>query len=129
MAAREVSIGKLEDFPDGGLVGANAEGTHVIVGRTGDTVCVASSKCPHLGLSLTKGPGGLRYSDGVVQCPWHNSRFEVCSGKNLDWIGGFAGRATPAWSRKVIALGRKPKDLQTFPAVVRDGEVVVQLDK
>jgi hypothetical protein len=52
----------------------------------------------------------------------------VCSGKNLDWIGGFAGRSTPAWSRKVIALGRKPKDLTTFPAVVRDGQVVVQLD-
>jgi nitrite reductase/ring-hydroxylating ferredoxin subunit len=128
MAAREVSIGALEDFPDGGLAAANADGTGVIVARTGESVCVAASKCPHLNLPLMKGPGGLTFADGVVQCPWHNSRFEVCSGKNLDWIGGFAGRSTPAWSRKVIALGRKPKDLTTFPAVVRDGQVVVQLD-
>lgn len=128
MAAREVAIGALDDFPDGGITAANADGTAVIVARTGESVCVAASKCPHLNLPLIKGPGGLKFADGVVQCAWHNSRFEVCSGKNLDWIGGFAGRSTPMWSRRLIALGRKPKDLTTFPAVVRDGQVVVQLE-
>lgn len=128
MARREVPIGRLEDFPDGGLAGANVDGTGVIVARNGDSVCVAASKCPHLNLPLIKGPGGLTFADGVVQCAWHNSRFEVCSGKNLDWTGGFAGRSMPAWSRKVIALGRKPKDLPTYSAVVRDGEIVVTLD-
>lgn len=129
MAAHEISLGALDDFPDGGLVSADADGTAVLVARTGDAVCVAASRCPHLNLPLAKGPGGLRFADGVVQCPWHNSRFEVCSGRNLDWIGGFAGRSTPAWSRKVIALGKKAKDLQTFPAVVRDGQVLVTIEK
>jgi nitrite reductase/ring-hydroxylating ferredoxin subunit len=129
MAAHEVPIGQLEDFPDGGLVAADADGIGVIVARTADSVCVAASKCPHLNLPLIKGPGGLTFTDGVVQCAWHNSRFEVCSGKNLDWVGGFAGRSTPVWSRKLIGLGRKPKDLATFPAVVRDGQVVVTIDK
>jgi nitrite reductase/ring-hydroxylating ferredoxin subunit len=47
-------------------------------------VGLAGNRCPHLGFSLTRGPGGLKYEDGVVQCPWHNSRFNVCTGENLD---------------------------------------------
>ena len=43
----------------------------------------------------THRPGGLRYEDGVVQCPWHNSRFDVCTGENLDWVTGFAGHQVP----------------------------------
>lgn len=124
----EVSVGKLDEFPDAGLVSVDADGQHVIVARTGDQVCAAVNRCPHLGFSLTKGPGGLTYADGVVQCPWHNSRFEVATGKNLDWVSGFAGRGTPKWSRPLIGLGRKPRDLTTVPARVQHGQVVVQVE-
>lgn len=127
MAPSEVTIGKLEDFTDGGLTAVEAGGKKVIVARTGDQVCAAINKCPHLGLSLTKGPGGQKFEGGVVQCAWHNSTFEVCSGQNLDWVGGFAGKSIPKWSRGMVALGRKPKGLDTIPASVRDGEVVLQI--
>jgi nitrite reductase/ring-hydroxylating ferredoxin subunit len=127
MASSEVSIGKLDEFPDGELRAVDAGGKKVIVTRTGDQVCAAVNKCPHLGLPLTKGPGGLKFEDGVVQCAWHNSTFQLCSGENLDWVGGFAGKSIPNWSRGVLALGRKPKGLETIPASVRDGEVVLQL--
>jgi nitrite reductase/ring-hydroxylating ferredoxin subunit len=126
--SREITVGPLAQFPDGQLVATKAEGHAVIVARTGDTVCVAANKCPHLGLSLTKGPAGPKYADGVVQCAWHNSRFEVCSGANKDWVTGLAGRNIPAWSRKMIALGKKPKDLTTYPARVADGNVVITVD-
>ncbi len=127
MAPSEVSIGKLDEFTDGGLTAVEAGGRKVIIARTGDQVCAAVNRCPHLGLSLTKGPGGLKYADGVVQCAWHNSTFEVCSGENLDWVGGFAGKSIPKWSRGVLALGRKAKGLDTIPASVRDGEVVLEI--
>ena len=123
----EVRAGKLEDFTDGRLTPVEIDGTKVLVARTGDSVCAVVNRCPHLGLSLTKGPGGLNYSDGVVQCAWHNSRFEICTGANVDWVGGFAGRSTPTWSRALIGLGRRPKGLDTIPASVRDGDVVLQL--
>src|SRR4051794_15002631 len=116
--SREITVGPLAEFPDGELVATKADGLAVIVARNGDAVCVAANKCPHLGLSLTKGPAGLKYSDGVVQCPWHNSRFEVCSGANKDWVTGLAGRNTPGWSRRMISLGKKPADLTTYPATV-----------
>jgi nitrite reductase/ring-hydroxylating ferredoxin subunit len=121
----EITVGPVGDFPDGKLVRVEADGQTVIVARNGDQVCAASDRCPHLGFSLTKGPGGLKYDRGVVQCPWHNSRFELASGKNLDWATGFAGKSVPRWSHRLIALGRQPHDLTTYPARVQDGQVVV----
>ena len=121
----ETLIGPLSDFPEGELVPVHADGQSLIVAHVGDAVHVAVNKCPHLGLSLTRGPGGLRYADGVVQCPWHNSRFDVCSGENLDWVSGFAGHDTPRWSRQIIALGRKPRDLTTLAVRVENDEVFV----
>jgi len=124
----EVRVGSLSDFPDGGLTGVTTGGHRLLVGRKGDEVHVARNRCPHLGFSLTRGPGGLRYEDGVVQCPWHNSRFNICTGENLDWVTGFAGRRIPSWSRSVIALGRRPRGLDTLPAAVRGGDVYVTVD-
>ena len=123
----EVRIGSLLDFPDGGLIGVEADGHRLVVARSGDGVCVAYNRCPHLGFSLIRGPGGLKYEDGVVQCPWHNSRFNICTGENLDWVTGFAGRPMPRWSRSVIALGRRPRGLSTLAAVVREGDVYVTI--
>jgi hypothetical protein len=80
-----------------------------------------------LGFSLTRGPGGLRYADGQVVCPWHNSRFDLASGDNLDWAPGFAGRDMPRWSRKLIALGRKPSPLTTYDVKIEGDDVYVEL--
>ncbi|HEX4865051.1 MAG TPA: Rieske (2Fe-2S) protein [Acidimicrobiales bacterium] len=124
----EVRVGSLSELPDGRLTGVEANGHRLIVARKGDQVYVARNRCPHLGFSLTRGPGGLRYEDGVVQCPWHNSRFDVCTGENLDWVTGFAGRRVPSWSRSVIALGRKPRGLDRLSATVRDGDVYAIVD-
>lgn len=40
---------------------------------------------------------------------------------------GFAGRDMPRWSRKMIALGRKPSPLATYAVTVSDGDVYVEL--
>jgi nitrite reductase/ring-hydroxylating ferredoxin subunit len=124
----EVRVGPLSHFPDGELTGVEADGHRLIVARKGNEVHVARNRCPHLGFSLTRGPGGLRYEDGVVQCPWHNSRFDVCTGENLDWVTGFAGRRIPIWSRSLIALGRKPRGLDTVLTTVRDDDVYITID-
>lgn len=124
---RRVKVGTLSDFPADELVSVDADGTAVLVAREGEKLCAAVNRCPHLGFSLTKGPGGLSFADGVVQCPWHNSRFELSSGKNIDWATGFAGRNIPAWSQRLVALGRKPAPLKTLPVVVDGQDVLVEL--
>ena len=125
--ARMVRIGRVADFPAGAVTEVDVEGTTVIVVQDSEGLCAARNKCPHLGLSLTSGPGGRHYEDGVIQCPWHNSRFVVRSGENLDWTPGIAGRSVPAWSRKVISAGRKPAPLTTYTVVVEDDEVFIAL--
>lgn len=124
---RRVRVGTLADLADGRLHAVKAEGASLVVGLAGDRVCAARNHCPHLGFSLTTGPGGLRYDDGVVTCPWHNSRFDLDTGENLDWAPGFAGRDLPRWSRRLIALGRKPAPLTTYPVVVEGEDVYVDL--
>jgi nitrite reductase/ring-hydroxylating ferredoxin subunit len=51
----------------------------------------------------------------------------VRTGENLDWASGVAGREVPRWSRRVIAVGRKPAPLTTYPVVVEGDEVFVEV--
>ena len=122
------SLGRLDDFTVNEPVRVKAgDHTYVVVRRSEspDDVCVFLDKCPHAGLSLTKGPRG-DYQDGIITCPWHNSKFDVCSGENLDWTPGFAGIKTPKWSRRVIAMGKSPAPLAIIEVTVADGEVQIK---
>jgi nitrite reductase/ring-hydroxylating ferredoxin subunit len=122
-----VRIGSVADFADGALHAVDAGGAHLVVGMVDGTPYAARNRCPHLGLSLTRGPGGQGFTDGQITCPWHNSRFDLCSGENLDWAPGFAGRDMPRWSAKLIALGRKPAPLTTYPVTVEGSDVFVEV--
>ena len=122
-----VRIGSAADLADGQLHAVDVEGTSVVVGVAGGSLCAARNRCPHLGFSLTKGPGGLKYDDGEVVCPWHSSRFDLASGDNLDWTPGFAGREMPRWSRRMIALGKKPASLTTYDVTVEGDDVYLEL--
>lgn len=123
--AERIRIGSLSDFGEGEIVEVHAEGESVIVARDSDGVCAAKNKCPHLGLSLTSGPGGKKFQDGVVTCPWHNSKFVVRTGENVDWVPGVAGISVPSWSRKLIAMGRKPAPLTTYDVIVEGDDVFI----
>jgi nitrite reductase/ring-hydroxylating ferredoxin subunit len=122
-----VKVGSVADFADGELHAVDAAGTSLVVAVARGEICAARNRCPHLGLSLTTGPGGIRYADGEVTCPWHNSRFDLASGANLDWAPGFAGIDMPRWTHRLIALGRKPTPLTTYDVVVEDDQVYVEL--
>jgi nitrite reductase/ring-hydroxylating ferredoxin subunit len=125
--AQRVRIGQVQDFPAGSLREVEVAGTKLVVARDEEGVCAARDRCPHLGLSLTSGPGGSHYADGVVQCPWHNSRFVLRTGENLDWASGIAGRSAPRWSQRVLSAGRRPAPLTTYVVVVEGDEVFVEL--
>ena len=121
------SLGKLTDFPLDTPTQIKANGQTLLVLRTADDpddVCVVVDKCPHAGLSLSKGPRG-GYADGVITCPWHNSRFDMCSGENLDWTPGVAGVNVPRWSRKLIAMGKSPAPLDVLAVTITDGEITL----
>ncbi|MEO7753876.1 MAG: Rieske (2Fe-2S) protein [Terracoccus sp.] len=125
--ADRVRIGSVTDLADGQLHTVDASGTSVIVGAVDGAVCAASDRCPHLGLSLSKGPGGRHFANGTVTCPWHSSRFDLRTGDNLDWTPGFAGRQMPRWTRRLIAMGKTPSSLTTYPVTVEGDDVYVEM--
>ena len=54
----------------------HAGGERVVVGRTEDGYAAFSDRCTHRGGPLSDGA----LICGTVQCPWHGSQFDVCTG-------------------------------------------------
>jgi nitrite reductase/ring-hydroxylating ferredoxin subunit len=88
----------------GGVMRAvEVEGVSVVLSRSeSGEMCAIANTCAHMGGPLAEGE---RKGD-VVTCPWHGSRFDLCSGEVL---------RGPA---------REPQ--QRFEARVRDGKVEVR---
>jgi nitrite reductase/ring-hydroxylating ferredoxin subunit len=85
-----------EELKGGKLVGVELEGESVVVARSEETkeVCAISATCSHLGGPLYE---GKRDGDTVV-CPWHGSRFDLCTGEVL---GGPAVYPQPRYETRV----------------------------
>src|ERR1700682_2391641 len=61
---------------DNMLVKAMAGATPILLYKKGSTVCAISETCSHAGGPLSEG----EVDGNIVQCPWHGSRFDICSG-------------------------------------------------
>ncbi len=111
------------DVVEGKLLVASAEGKSLLLTRIEGRVVAVENKCSHLGWSMAKG----KLEGTTLQCPWHGSKFDVCSGKNLDWVNSFAGVPTPRWSHKLIALGKAPAPIKSYEVQEKDGQVLIAL--
>ncbi|MCA9980382.1 MAG: Rieske (2Fe-2S) protein [Anaerolineales bacterium] len=122
--SEKIKVGQLSDFTPGKINTVSVKGNSVLVVRLEDgRVCAVKNQCAHLPLPLNRGS-----IDGdSITCPWHGSKFNVCSGKNIDWVMGVAGVKMPDWSRRLIALGRDAENLTTYGVEIEDGDVFVVL--
>ena len=68
------------------------------------SVCVLDNACEHIGGPIVDGA----ITEGCVVCPWHGWRYELRTGRRLTAFGPLPG-------------------IGSYPAVVVDGEVVVEL--
>lgn len=73
-----------------------ADGTAVLVARTGGALYALSNSCSHRGGPLHEG----EIQDGTVVCPWHSSVFDLRDGA---LIHGPAAYPQPAWDTRVRA--------------------------
>ena len=62
---------------EGMLVKAVAGDTPILLFKKGDALCAISETCSHAGGPLSEG----ELLGNLVQCPWHASRFDICSGQ------------------------------------------------
>jgi nitrite reductase/ring-hydroxylating ferredoxin subunit/uncharacterized membrane protein len=86
------------DLDGGKLCRVDLEGEAVVVARSEQTgeVCAIAATCSHLGGPLDK---GARDGD-VVICPWHGSRYDLCTG---EVVGGPAVYSQPRYETRVRA--------------------------
>jgi nitrite reductase/ring-hydroxylating ferredoxin subunit/uncharacterized membrane protein len=83
-----------EELQEGSPVAREIEGAKVMLYRSGGRVHALSSRCNHLGGPLEQG----KIEDGVVECPWHASRFRLEDGQVLQ---GPARVRQPVWETRV----------------------------
>jgi nitrite reductase/ring-hydroxylating ferredoxin subunit len=121
---RRVKVARSKQVREGELLEVDAKGTSVLLTRVKDEIHALENRCPHLGLSMSRG----RVQKGVLRCPWHGSTFDVCSGRNLDWITGVLGVPIPRWTQRLVALGQAPAPVRTFEVEQDGGAVFVILD-
>jgi nitrite reductase/ring-hydroxylating ferredoxin subunit/uncharacterized membrane protein len=76
-----VPVLKVDELPDGGMRRVEADGVGILLSRASDgRVCAIAATCNHFSGPLQE---GTREGDTVV-CPWHNSRFDLCTGQALE---------------------------------------------
>jgi nitrite reductase/ring-hydroxylating ferredoxin subunit/uncharacterized membrane protein len=84
------------DIAEGQMRCVHAEGTPVLVARSGGELYALSNSCAHRGGPLHEG----EIQDGTVVCPWHASVFDLRDGA---LVHGPAAYPQPAWDTRVRA--------------------------
>lgn len=116
-------IGTTSDIPDDKPLKVKAFDKTVLVAKVGDGYCAIANKCPHMGLPMAKG----NLEDGVITCPYHGSKFEMCSGKNVEWVETFVGIPLPGVAKKLMAMGKTSTDVDSFEVTTEDDVVYVDI--
>ena len=103
-AARLVQVAALSDVPLGWVLKVRLGSRELAVARNEDGIFVVDNACTHAG-----GPvGDTRLREGCfVECPWHNSVFDVRTG--------------------AVVRGPARKELKAYDVTVQDGKIFVSL--
>ena len=84
-----------------------------------DKVHAVQPQCPHLKLPLGKGKIN---DDNEITCPFHHSRFDLCTGEVKCWsewpplVGDLLGKLS------------KPKKLMVYQTKIEGDKVLVEID-
>jgi nitrite reductase/ring-hydroxylating ferredoxin subunit len=70
-------VAKTGSLPPGKMIGAEIDGQKILVANIGGELYAMSSECNHMGGQLDKG----KLQGNVVTCPRHGSRWDVKTGK------------------------------------------------
>jgi nitrite reductase/ring-hydroxylating ferredoxin subunit len=79
---------------DGQMRCVEADGTLVMLARSGGILSALSNRCSHRGGPLHEG----KLENGTVTCPWHDSVFDLRDGS---LVHGPAAYPQPAWETRV----------------------------
>ncbi|MBC7237961.1 MAG: Rieske 2Fe-2S domain-containing protein, partial [Chloroflexi bacterium] len=113
------AVGREDMLAMGEMRGLSVSGKRLLLVRLDDGYHAYQERCPHLKAHLARG----RLEEGAIVCPWHGSRFDARTGKNLRWV--------PAWPSALVSLSkwiRPAQGLQSYPLKVEDGRIWVDVE-
>lgn len=97
---------------------ATINGEGILVYHLEDGYFATQAKCPHIMAPLAKG----KIVEGhQIQCPFHRARFDVRTGKCVQWANWPPGLVN------VLNAFRGEKDLQSYPVRVSGDQVQVEI--
>jgi NADPH-dependent 2,4-dienoyl-CoA reductase/sulfur reductase-like enzyme/nitrite reductase/ring-hydroxylating ferredoxin subunit len=76
MKKREFAVAKLSELKDGEMKEVEADGTKILLARTGGKCFAVGAHCTHYGAPLVEG----FLSGERIVCPWHHACFDVATG-------------------------------------------------
>jgi nitrite reductase/ring-hydroxylating ferredoxin subunit len=121
---KNIDVASSANVVEGEIFATKVEGLSVLLTRVKGKAYAVENKCAHLGLSMEWG----KLTGSTLQCPWHGSKFDVCTGKNIDWVSGVVGVPMPGWTHKIIALGKEPAPIRSFATSEKSGRVLISVD-
>jgi len=103
MTRELIEAGKAAELAPGAMKRVDLRGRRILLANVEGRICAADDTCTHEEASLSMGV----LKGGLVKCPLHGSRFDVCTGEALE---------EPA-----------QENLRTYPVRVEDGRILIGL--
>ena len=116
--SRPVDVAAVSDLADGAMKAITADDKEILLARVGDDFYAADARCPHMGGHLAEG----QLVGTVIVCPRHGSRFDLTDGRVSMWT------ASTGLSLSLAKLIRSPRPLRTYPVLVQDGRLLVDVE-
>lgn len=102
---RKERAASLSELPEGGVLGVEVAGEQIaLYNLGGGEIRATDNICTHEYACLSEG----WFEDGIVECPLHDGRFDVRTGR---------GQGAPITT-----------DLKVYPVLIEGGEIFVVLD-
>jgi nitrite reductase/ring-hydroxylating ferredoxin subunit len=102
----------LADVPAGTMQRVSRGDVDLLVAHTSSGICVIDDRCPHMSAPLSLGV----LEDCIVGCPLHSGRFDLASGKTVQFptTGGLDadGGYHPTWAPSGAPPRPEPSDLK-----------------
>ena len=116
--SRMVDVAAVIDLAAGEMKVVAVDDRELVLARVGDDFYAAESRCPHMGGHLAEG----QLVGTVIVCPRHGSRFDLTDGRVAMWT------TATGLSLSVAKLVRSPRPLRTYPVLVQDGRLLVDVE-
>lgn len=109
--------GTVSEIPVGEKRMIKAGDKTVVLYRLSDGFYATQRNCTHLSGPLER---GKIMEDAHIQCPLHHSQFDIRTGEVVRWANFPPGI-------QALNIVRKEKALTTYPVMVEDGKVYIEV--